>query len=95
MNDQIPSKDHDPAIDAQRMMEQTAAYTGVGIPPGTSTWTWPRKPLSPAKAPSAATGKSGAKSAGKSHGKAHHGKAHSSKARPKKQAFPNLNYGFD
>ncbi len=45
MDEPIPNKDHDPAEDSSRMMQQV--YTGLGIPPTTSMWHLPRKPLSP------------------------------------------------
>lgn len=70
---------------AAKMMQDT--YTGLGIPPNTSMWTMPRKPLNAAK-----TGGKGASHGAKGQG---HSKTKGHKSsKPRKQSFPKLDYGF-
>ncbi len=85
MNPLPPQK---PSEDEAAAKMMTDTYTGLGIPPNTSMWTLPRKPLP--------TGKSGGKGAshapkGHAQGKS---KGHKS-SKPRKQSFPKLDYGFD
>lgn len=59
-------KDHSPEDDGKHMMKQV--YDGLGIPPGTSMWEFPRKPLGKGAGKG---GTKGGKPSGKSSAKGH------------------------
>lgn len=80
---QRPSEDEA----ASKMMNDT--YTGLGIPPNTSMWTLPRRPL-----PTGKSGGKGASKAPKAHGQGKPSKSHKPTKPKKQQPFPETGHGF-